>query len=204
MALTTISDLQAHLATTFTGDDVGRVTDEWLPQAQATAEKWCNQPLEHASVTEIFEVDQWESWYVTDRFPITAVTSITEDDTVLTVDTQYKSYEDGRLRRLNGTQDSSWSQLPDGVTVVYTAGYGSGAPSPFTTVPPDLVLAICSIAADLVERASVFGLGSVPIKSVQLEGSDTITYAVDTDPRKPGELSKAVKNLLSPYVRWLM
>ncbi len=204
MALATISDLQAHLATTFTGDDVGRVTDEWLPQAQATAEGWCNQPLEHASVTEIFEVDQWESWYVTDRFPITAVTSITEDDTVLTVDTQYKSYEDGRLRRLNGTQDSSWSLLPDGVTVVYTAGYGSGAPSPFTTVPPDLVLAICSIAADAVERAGIFGLGSVPIKQIQLEGSDTLTYAVDTDPRKPGELSKAVKSLLSPYVRRLM
>lgn len=201
MALTTIEDLEAHLGTTFVAPDIDRVTDEWLPQAQATAEKWCQQPLEHATVTEIFEVDQWEQWYVTDRFPITAITSVTEDDTLLTVTDQYLSYEDGRLRRVNGVLDSSWSMYPNGVTVVYTAGYGTGAPSPFDDVPPDLVLAIVSIAADAVERAGVFALGTVPVKQIQLEGSDAVTYAVDTDMRKPGELTDAVKNLLSPYVR---
>lgn len=202
MALTTIDDLEAHLATEFTGDDIDRVTDVWLPQAQATAEKWCQQPLEHAIVTEIFEVDQWESWYVTDRFPITAVTSITEDDDLLTVTDQYLFYEDGRLRRVNGVLDSSWSLFPNGVTVVYTAGYGAAAPAGFQTTPPDLVLAIVSIAADLVERAGLFEkLGVIPIKSVQLEGSDTLTYAVTSGPRKPGELTAAEKNLLSPYVR---
>ncbi len=160
--------------------------------------------MEHASVTEIFEVDQWESWYVTDRFPITAITSVTEDTNLLTVTDQYLSYEDGRLRRVNGALDSSWSMFPNGVTVVYTAGYGSGAPSPFDTVPPDLVLAIVSIAADLVAHAGVFALGVVPVKQVQLEGSDAVTYAVTVDMRKPGELSDAVKTLLSPYVRRLM
>lgn len=205
MALTTIEDLQAHLSTEFTGDDVDRVNDGWLPQAQATAEAWCMQPLEHATVTEIFEVDQWESWYVTDRFPITAVTSVTEDDNLLTVTDEYLFYEDGRLRRVNGALDSSWSTFPNGVTVVYTAGYGAAAPAGFQTAPPDLVLAIVSIAADLVERAGLFEeLGVIPIKSVQLEGSDTLTYAVTADPRKPGELTAAEKNLLSPYVRRLM
>ncbi len=203
MALTTITDLEAHLATTFTGDDITRVTDTWLPQAQAQAETWCKQALEHASVTEVFEVDQWEQWYSTDRFPITAVTSVTEDDDVLTVTDEYLFYADGRLRRVSGDLDQSWSKYPDGVTVVYTAGYGSGAPSPYDTVPPDLVLAIVSIAADAVERAAVYAVGSVPIKQVQLEGSDSVTYNVDTM-RKPGELSDAVKTLLSPYVRRLM
>ncbi|KKK70624.1 hypothetical protein LCGC14_2922120 [marine sediment metagenome] len=202
MALTTITDLEAYLATTFTGDDIGRVTDTWLPQAQAAAEKWCNQALEHASVTEIFEVDQWESWHVLDRFPVTAITSVTEDSDLLTVTDKYLTYEDGGLRRVNGVLDSSWSMLPDAVTVVYTAGYGSAAPAGFTDTPAYLVLAIVSIAADLVERAGLFEkLGVVPIKSVQLEGSDTLTYAVNADPRKPGELTAAEKNLLSPYVR---
>ncbi len=204
MALITQADLEKHLQIDVTSEPDAIVT-QYIAQAQAVAEGWCNQPLEHASVTEIFEVDQWESWYVTDRFPITAVTSVTEDSTVLTVDTQYKSYEDGRLRRLNGTQDSSWSMLPNGVTVIYTAGYGSGAPSGFTTVPPDLVLAIVTICGDLFRYGAVYAAqGAVPIKSVQLEGSDTITYAVETDRRQSGELSKAVKNLLSPYVRRLM
>ncbi len=202
MALTTITDLEAHLATTFTGDDITRVTDEWLPQAQAAAEAWCQQPLEHATVTEVFEVDQWEQWHVTDRFPVTAITSVTEDDDLLTVTDQYLTYEDGRLRRVNGSLDSSWSMFPNGVTVVYTAGYGTGAPAGFTTTPPDLVLAIVSTASDLVERAGLFEkLGVIPIKQIQLEGSDTLTYAVTSDPRKPGELTAAEKNLLSPYVR---
>jgi len=205
MALTVIADLEAHLATSFTGDDITRVTDEWLPQAQAAAEAWCKQPLEHASVTEVFEVDQWESWYVTDRFPVTAVTSVTEDDTLLTVTDQYLSYEDGTLRRVNGALDSSWSMFPNGVTVVYTAGYGTGAPSPFDTVPPDLVLAIVSIAADLVDNSRVFAEhGGVPIKQIQLEGSDAVTYNEATNPRKPGEFTDAVKTLLSPFVRRLM
>jgi hypothetical protein len=178
------------------------VVAEYIAHAQAVAEDWCKQPLEHASVTEIFEVDQWEQWYVTDRFPITAVTSITEDDTVLTVDDQYKVYEDGRLRRLNGNLDASWSMFPDAVTVVYTAGYGSGAPSPFDTVPDGLVRGITQICADMWQYAAQYAAqGAVPVSSVQLEGSDTMQFEVAEHPIQPGELSPAVKTLLSPYVK---
>ncbi len=200
MALTTITDLEAHLATTFAGDDITLVTSTWLPQAQAAAEQFCLQPLEHASVTEVFEVDQWEQRYVTDRYPVTAVTSVTEDDTVLTVTDEYLFYQDGRLRRVNGSLDWSWSMFPNAVSVVYTAGYGTGAPSPFDAVPADLVLAIVSIATDLLNETRIFAEhAGVPVKQVQLEGSDAVTYG-EPD-RKPGELSKGVKLLLSPYMR---
>ncbi len=201
MALITQGDLEVYLQIDIT-DEPDATVAQYIAQAQAVAEAWCLQPLEHASVTEIFEVDQWENWYVTDRFPITAVTSVTEDDTLLTVDDEYKFYEDGRLRRLNGVLDSSWSMFPNGVTVVYTAGYGDGAPSGFITVPPDLVLAIVTICGDLFRYGAAYAAqGAIPIKSVQLEGSDTVAYAVETDRRQPGELSDAVKTMLSPYVR---
>lgn len=201
MALITQGDLEVYLQIDITDEPDAQVT-QYIAQAQAAAEAWCQQPLEHATVTEIFEVDQWEQWHVTDRFPITAVTSITEDDTVLTVDDDYKVYEDGRLRRVSGVRDSSWSMLPNGVTVVYTAGYGDGAPSGFITVPADLVLGIVTICGDLFRYGAAYAAqGSIPIKSVQLDGSDTIVYAVETDRRQPGELTAAVKTLLSPYVR---
>lgn len=201
MALITQADLEKYLQIEITEVPDATVT-QYIAQAQAAAEKWCKQPLEHAIVTEVFEVDQWEQWYVTDRFPITAVISITEDDELLTVTDQYRVYEDGRLRRVNGALDSSWSIFPDAVTVVYTAGYGTGAPSPFDTVPDDLVLGIVTICGDLFRYGAAYAAqGAIPIKSIQLEGSDTITYAVETDPRQPGELSDAVKTLLSPYVR---
>lgn len=201
MTLITQQNLERALQIDVITDD-DPVVAEYIEQAQAVAEKWCNQPLEHASVTEIFEVDQWESWHVLDRFPVTAVTSVTEDDTLLTVDTQYKFYEDGRLRRLNGTQNSSWSILPNAVTVVYTAGYGSGAPSGFTTVPPDLVRGITQICVDMWKYGAAYAAqGAVPVVSVQLEGSDTMQFAVVAHPVQPGELSAAVKTLLSPYMR---
>ncbi len=201
MALITQQNLERLLQIDVT-DDADPVVAEYLAAAQAVAEGWCDQPLEHDTVTEIFEVDQWEQWYVTDRFPITAVTSITEDSTLLTVGDDYKFYEDGRLRRLNGVQDSSWSMYPNGVTVVYTAGYGAGAPSGFTTVPPDLVRAITQICADMWQYGAAYAAqGAVPISSVQLEGSDTMQFVVAKHPIQPGELSPAVKTMLSPYVR---
>lgn len=199
--LITQADLEKHLQIDVTAEPDAVVT-QYIAQAQAAAEAWCKQPLEHATVTEIFEVDQWEQWHVTDRFPITAVTSITEDDTLLTVTDEYLFYQDGRLRRVSGTQDSSWSMLPNGVTVVYTAGYGTGAPDPFDTVPNDLILGIVTICGDLFRFGARYAAhGAVPIKSVQLEGSDTITYAVEADSRQPGELTDAAKNLLAPFVR---
>lgn len=181
------------------------VVAEYIAHAQAVAEGWCQQPLEHAIVTEIFEVDQWEQWHVLDRFPVTAVTSVTEDDTLLTVDDQYLTYEDGRLRRVNGAQDSSWSMLPDAVTVVYTAGYGTGAPSPFDTIPDDLIRGITQICADMWQYGAAYAAqGAVPVSSVQLEGSDTMQFKVAEHPIQPGELSDAVKTMLSPYVRRTM
>ncbi len=204
MALITQADLETYLQIDITDEPDARVT-EYIAQAQAAAEAWCNQPLEHASVTEIFEVDQWEQWHVLARFPVTAITSVTEDDTVLTVTDEYLTYEDGRLRRVNGVLDSSWSMYPNGVTVVYTAGYGAAAPAGFTDTPDDLVLAIVTICGDLFRYGAAYAAqGAIPIKSVQLEGSDMIAYAVETDRRQPGELTAAVKTLLSPYMRRLM
>ncbi len=204
MALITQLNLERALQIDVTAEPDPTVA-EYIAHAQAVAEGWCKQLLEHATVTEVFEVDQWESWYVTDRFPVTAVTSVTEDDTLLTVTDEYLFYEDGRLRRVNGALDSSWSMFPDAVTVVYTAGYGSGAPSPFDTPPDDLVRGITQICVDMWRYAAQYAAqGAVPVSQVQLEGSDSLQFKVATHPIQPGDLSDAVKTLLSPFVRRLM
>lgn len=195
MALITQADVEnaLHLA-----DDALDGTDValWISQAQAIAEAWCRQELEYAAaVTDTFEVDGWDPWWELDRFPVTAITSVTVDDTALT-STEYRLYPaDGRIRRLSAGIEQTWSRWVDGNVVVYSAGYGSGAPSPYDTVPPNMVLGIAQIAG-ILRTASPSTPGAV--KQVSLDGSDSITYAV-----KDGEseilMPQSVKMLLGPW-----
>ncbi len=204
MPLITQADLEKYLQIDVTNEPDDVVT-QYIAQAQATADNYCHQPLEYSSVTEIFESDQPSAWRVLERFPISAVASVTEDGILLTSD-DYLWYADGRVRRVTGSGvgrfDRTWSMYPNAVTVVYGAGYGAGATAPYDVTPDDLILGIVTICGDLWRYGAQYAAqGSVPIKSVTLSGSDTITYAVGMDQRQPGELSQAVKMLLAPYVR---
>jgi len=201
MPLITQADLEKHLQIDVTNEPDAVVT-QYIEQAQATADNWCQQPLEYGTVTEIFDADQPSAWRVLNRFPISTVTSVTENDILLTEDDDYLWYADGRIRRVAGTVERSWSGLPDATTVVYTAGYGAGATAPFDTPPDDLILGIVTICGDLWRYGAQYAAqGAVPVKSVTLTGSDTITYATEVDQRQPGQLSQAVKLLLAPYMR---
>lgn len=202
MALITQANLEKHLQITF-GTDPDPVVAELIGQAQAAAEAWCRQPLEYAAtVTETFEATQPDAWHVVERFPVTAVTSVTETGTVLTVTDQYVWYDDGRLRRVNGDSDASWAMTVDAVTVVYAAGYGTGAPAPYDTVPQDLVLGIVHIAAALFRNGVAFAKdGAVPVKSITLDGSDSLEFAVDPPGSEPPFISGTSKTLLAPYRR---
>jgi hypothetical protein len=73
------------------------------------------------------------------NYPVTALTSVHENDVLLVSDTDFYSYLDtGRLRR-NGV----WTSVPKGVKVTYTAGYAVAA------MPTDLKLGRLIQVSDL-------------------------------------------------------
>lgn len=101
--------------------------------------------------------------------PIRDVTSVTIDGVALTEsDTAgYLFYESGLLFRTGGI----WSSDPQGIAVVYKGGYA--------TVPPDISYVCALLAARMFQAgaaAAVGGDAGVGIKSLRLDGSDSVTY----------------------------
>lgn len=70
---------------------------------------------------------------------VSAITSITEDDTELS-SSDYEWRRDGLIKR---AYPYRWSDTWDGIVAVYTAGYTADA-------VPDLTEAVCAIAAGVL------------------------------------------------------
>jgi hypothetical protein len=117
------------------------------------------------------------------NWPVTAITSVTEDGTVLVADDDYKFYSNGKVIRVapSGYQ-TVWKALkPQSITIVYEGGYLAGEDDYH-----DLALEhLGSLCAEVVARAFRKGAASAAIpagsagavQSVSLAGSDTVTYA---------------------------
>lgn len=202
MPLITQADLEKHLQITF-GNPADPVVAAYLLQAQAAADAYCGQLLEEQSgVVATFEVDQWDPWYRLPAFPVTAVTSVVVDGETLVDGEGYRWYPDGRIRRISTTDDRSWSTLVAGNVVTFTHGY--------TAAPEDLKLGLLFIAADLFRSGAEFAKtgGAGAVKSVALDGSDTIEYvaaaSMAAQLREGALIGKAAKQLLAPYRRRAM
>lgn len=208
VALITQQDLEVYLQIDF-DDPADATVAALIAQAQDAADSYCNQPLEEqADIAYSFEVDQPEAWHVLPRFPVSAA-AVTEDGTALLAGTDYRLYQDGRLRRLQGgSWERSWTTLIDGAAVVYTAGWGVAIPA-----PEDLKRGITAICARFFagipgrSGAAFAAQGPIPLKTVELEGSDSITYAIgDFDPAADvvATVDAEAKSLLAPYMRRVM
>lgn len=198
MALCTQDDVEKLLQIDFGANPDDSVT-QYIAQADAMVVSYCGQELEAAaSLTVTLEADSHTPWLFLPRFPVTAVNSVTEDDTLLTVTDEYVWYANGKLRRMAGDFEYWWSQLPDAVAVDYDAGYA--------TIPDDVVLASATLAAELFKQGARFSAHGVnPVQSVALDGSDTITYASSTAvTSSPFTVQGIVAQLLAPYRRRLL
>jgi hypothetical protein len=87
---------------------------------------------------EKFDGSGWADFWLP-NYPVTALTSVYENDALLIVDTDYYAYlSEGRLRRTAAGWPGEfglWSALPKAIKITYTAGYSA------LTIPSDLKLA---------------------------------------------------------------
>ena len=177
MALCTQLDVEQKLQWDITAEPDATVT-ALIADAQALIEAEVGRTLESASRTETF--DGGRVTLFLKHWPVTAVATVTEDGASLTVDDDFKFYENGKLIRVSGDYQVAWKTLKrQAIDVAYTGG--------FDTPDHDSQLEhLGSICAEVVARAFRLGAknaavpvtaGAGGVQSVTIDGRGTISYA---------------------------
>lgn len=179
MALCDQEDVEFRLQRDLDTDapSITGTVDGLIADAQAHIEAEVGRELESDDREETF--DGGRPTLFLKYWPVTDVTSVTEDGTALTVADDVAWYERGKLIRVvNGRQIYWKTTKKQDITVEYVGGYLTGE--------HDAELEhLGSICAEMVARAIRKGAdaAAVPagaagqVQSVSLEGSDSVTYA---------------------------
>lgn len=177
--LCTQADVEKRLQWDITAEPEAVVT-MLIADAQAMMESEVGRALESGNRTETFDGGPWPIHLT--HWPVTTLTSVTEDGVALTA-SDFEWYPRGKLIRMSGSYQIFWrTWMPQSLVVVYVGGYLAG------THTRELEH-LGSICAEIVARAFRKGAdnAAVPagalgaIQSVSLAGSDSVTYASSSD-----------------------
>ena len=161
-ALTTVADLRTFLADSFTAAETGRMATSALEsiinQASSYIERWCNRTLIAPSAAVTYNLPGYgERTIWLPDYPIISVTSITFNESVLTVPASsgvdvagwYLTDEGSLMGRID-LDGYGTDRGPRGVTVVARCGYNAtvAATTPATAVSRDHATAL-----DTLKRA---------------------------------------------------
>lgn len=170
---------------------------DWVPQAsgeealiadaitmaEGLADQACSRTLEAASVTEYFDVGEYQSSVVLGRYPVVSVTSVVEDasdtsPTTLTSSDYILDTPSGILRR----DGASWPVGARSVAVTYTGGYTTA------TLPAGLRRALLQLVAWVFEDR-----GNVGAVNDQTDGHSVTFDEMD------GPVPKRIAQALAPW-----
>lgn len=164
--LTTLARVKSELAITGNGDNEALETK--IDEASEAIESYLGRRLARETVSEVFRLHCSVLWLQLDRWPVTTLTSITEDTTVLTVSTDYEvDFDAGRVRRICSGYATWWTAYPS-TTVVYVAGYVLPGDAGTRTLPYDIEAAAVKLVTGswlaktrdpMVKRQDHFGVG---------------------------------------------
>jgi uncharacterized phiE125 gp8 family phage protein len=187
--LTTLANVKAELGITDSASDA--LLRRYITGASKAASNYCNRVFAVETVSERFLPGHCYRWVHHSeklqlaRFPLITVTSVTEDDTVLTVDTDYLvNSSNGQLTRVSSEHISRWLAL--GITVVYSAGYA--------TVPADLEDAVIRM---VTQRHSAKGRDAT-LRQESIPGVREATYWIATG-EEAGNFTPDVADILDSY-----
>jgi hypothetical protein len=173
-------DVEIKLQWNITAEPDATVT-ALIADAQALIEAMVGRPLESATHTAILNGGRVA--YFLRNWPVTAVTSVTEDGVALVEDDDFKWFGNGKLIRVSasGFQILWKTHKLQAIEVEYVGGYLAGHDDLH-----DIALEhLRSLCAEVVARAFRKGAANAAIpagsagavQSVSLTGSDTVTYA---------------------------
>lgn len=192
--LTTLDNVKAEL--NVSDNSKNTILKRYISSASVAAASYCNRVFQVETVSEQFFYGTFERYNSVSRhtikrlqlkrWPLTAITSVTEDSTALVANTDYLADNSvGTLIRLGSdTKPVAWSPLP--LTVVYSAGYA--------TTPADVEDAVIRM---VVKRYQAKGRDP-SLKSENLPGVRDVTYWIATG-TESGNMTPDITDILDGY-----
>jgi hypothetical protein len=188
--LTTLANVKAELSITDGASDT--VLRRYITSASKAAAHYCNRVFAVETVSEQFlpghRYHVWGQHHARlqlARFPLITVTSVTEDEDLLTVIPTISSIaSNGQLTRMNSGLPSRWLEL--GITVVYSSGYA--------TTPADLEDAVIRM---VTQRYSAKGRDA-SLRQENIPGVREATYWIATG-EEAGNMTPDVADILDHY-----
>ncbi|MES2055829.1 MAG: hypothetical protein V4564_07825 [Pseudomonadota bacterium] len=151
--LTTTARVKLGLGITDTNSDT--LLQDLVTGASGAAAKFCKRTLVSETVSERYRAYPFidsasltnnPSYLYLSRRPVTAITSVTEDNVVLVDGTDFEwDGETGKLIRLHSDRPLRWHFRK--LTIVYTGGYTY--PTMIQAVAPDIENAVVELVKDL-------------------------------------------------------
>lgn len=130
-----------------TGDDNDAKLQGWITQASAIAASYCKRVFGQETLSELYRPQRQRAitsdTLILSRRPVTSITSVTIDDTVLDTSEYEVNYESGLLSRLDSTGYPVRWYAAKSIVVVYVAGYELLA-----TLPNDIEAAVIAMVRD--------------------------------------------------------
>lgn len=177
--LVSLEDAKAHLQVTGTDDDAA--ISALIARASAAITSYIGAPMLSGGYRETFETGCGQTYLILSRTPVSSITSVAVDSTVLSENESRLDSSAGLLARLANGRSRPWEARAV-IVVEYEAGY--------ETTPADIQqAALTLIAADWSARGRDPGLRNIGI------GSITLGYFGPDN--QPGV--GTVAHLLNPY-----
>lgn len=187
--LCTQLDVEKRLQWDITAEPEAAIT-ALIADAQALIESEVGRPVESASRTETFDGGPWSVFLK--YWPVSAMTTVTEDATALTVTTDFLWYTTGKLIRVASGYQVAWrAYKPQSIAVAYTGGYLAGSKE-FEHLGSICTEVVARAFRKGADNAAIPAGAAGPIQSVHLEGSDDVTYATSTGSVSGGSLTQFV------------
>lgn len=192
--LTTLANVKDELSVTDGASD--SILRRYVTSASAAASQYCNRVFAAETISEQFlpMPNQRATRFVSGgvpslqlgRWPLISVTSVTEDDVLLVVDTDYTiNSTNGQLLRI-GSDGLPIKWPPVEIVVVYVAGYA--------TVPSDLEDAVIRL---VTKRWSAKGRDATE-KQISIPGVIEKQYWIATG-NEAGNFSPDIVDVLDNY-----
>jgi uncharacterized phiE125 gp8 family phage protein len=164
--LTVLATVKAELGITDRAEDENLT--RWIKQASDAIAKYCNRVFAEETVSETFRLKCREDGLLLARFPVSAITSVVENDTTLTAATDYELTRDGDSGVLNRLRfDREWTWPIGKIVVTYIAGY---------TLVPDLPYGVERAAILLVNQYRYAATRDPLLRSETTEGAGSFSY----------------------------
>lgn len=184
--LTVLKTVKAELE--IKNNDRDEKLSELIKQASAIVARHCKRVFAKETVSETLRRVR-APHIALQRFPVTAVSSITADGTALAAADYEVDAKRGLVYRLSGTCRIAWCY--DEVVIAYTGGYDLLA-----TLDRDLERATIEIVKDLFFS----GPRDPRVRSVEVPGVISKTYYIG-DFSPDGPMPPMAVQLLEPYIR---